>query len=471
MPKYTIEEWNKIVDELCEDNDLIRLEEYFKLGDCIDSYKKFKAMTKEGYIVYPSIQSLRLHRQPLRFSINNQDTIHNIKLWIKNNHKKVELLSKEYEGENIDLRWLCKNNTCKMYNKEFLKCWHTVKSGHGCSDCGVSKMREIKQNKLPPKGESLFDVYRKICDDCWDYERNSKTPDQYYPKSNQSAYWKCNECGYLLENKLIIQNVVKHGISCPKCSDGISYPQKFMFSVFEQLLGKNFQTQLSKTTFKWCGAYRYDFYTGQIDCIIETHGNFHYEDSSWSKKEDVQENDKNKERLARENGIRNYIIINCRKSELKWIKDSIMQSELPTLLNFKESDIDWLKCHEVGCSSLVKVVCDLWNDGMENINDLNKITGLGNWAIRNYLKKGNEIDWCNYDPGKEMKINGHQIGKQNGKPIIQLDKKGRYINEYESMSEVARVLNLYVANISKVCNGLRISTGGFVFKFKENYIK
>jgi len=385
-PKHTKEQANKIADDLCSKNNLIKLE------DCNNIYDKFKSKTEEGYLVYSSIKNLRSNRQPLKFFKNNPDTIYNINLWIMINNINLELISEEYEGENIDLKWLCKNNTCKMYNIEFLKCWHTIQAGHGCPACGISKMRETKQNKFPQKGESLLDVYQELCDNCWDYKRNDKTPDQYYPKSNQKAYWKCGECGHPLVNKLSINNVVKHGVSCPKCSDGLSYPQKFLFNLFEQLLDKEFTIQLSKTTFRWCKDYRYDFYLPKINGICEAMGLQHYKDVKGWKilLEEIQDNDFDKEWLARENKIKNYIIIDCRKSEMEWIKNSIMNSRLPKLLDFKESDIDWLKCHEAGCKNLVKIVCDLWKGGIKNINEINIITRLGHWAIRNYLKKGTE---------------------------------------------------------------------------------
>ena len=42
------------------------------------------------------------------------------------------------------------------------------------------------------------------------------------------------------------------------------------------------------------------------------------------------------------NGIDTYIELDCRFSECKWIKDSIMNSELPGIFNFTEKDVDWI---------------------------------------------------------------------------------------------------------------------------------
>lgn len=53
------------------------------------------------------------------------------------------------------------------------------------------------------------------------------------------------------------------------------------------------------------------------------------------------------------------------------------------------------------------------------------------------------------------------------KPVIQYDKNGNYIAEYESAEEAKRAIKKPHAQISEVCKGKRKSTYGFVFKFKE----
>ena len=174
------------------------------------------------------------------------------------------------------------------------------------------------------------------------------------------------------------------------------------------MLDKEFKTQLSKNTFKWCKDYRYDNYIDKINCIIETHGIQHYEESSgifWTELQKTQDNDFTKEWTARGNSIANYIIIDCRKSNINWIKDSIMKSRLPKLLNFKESDINWLKCHEWACNSLVKVVCNLWNCGTDNVSKIGEKLKLHRDTIARYLKQGVELGWCDYDPEEEKRNN------------------------------------------------------------------
>jgi hypothetical protein len=211
--------------------------------------------------------------------------------------------------------------------------------------------------------------------------------------SSKRTLMKCPDCGF--EKDMMILHLVSHGLACPRCSDG-KYPEKFMFCVLEQL-GVNFKPQLNKTTFEWCNGYRYDFYIEKFNCIIETHGLQHYKKTTghWNNVSfsDVQNNDKNKEQLAKDNDIDNYIPIDCMYSELDWIKNNIMASELPILLCFKNEDIDWIKAHEAGCSSIVKQACDLWNNGL-NVSKIAEKLKAGNHTVWVYLTQGTQSGWC-----------------------------------------------------------------------------
>lgn len=52
--------------------------------------------------------------------------------------------------------------------------------------------------------------------------------------------------------------------------------------------------------------------------------------------------------------------------------------------------------------------------------------------------------------------------------MLQYDKQGNFIQEWESSAAAARALNLQAANIRKVASGERKTTGGYIFKYKEN---
>jgi len=300
------------------------------------------------------------------------------------------------------------------------------------------------------------------------YFINTEDTIKYSKGSKIELPMKCPYCG--LKKKMKIPTLIR-GFGCSRCSDGISYPQKFLFNMFQQLLDNNFEAELSKTTFKWCKNYKYDFYINKFNGIIcECHGKQHYENSksNWDSLEDIRKNDKDKEDLAKENDIENYIVLDCRQSELKWVKDNIMNSKLPILLSFKESDIDWLKCHEYSCSSLVKIACDLWNSGMQSVSKIKTEMRMGDCAIGRYLKRGNELGWCipPYSPIEAMYI---------------LRKKVICVTTgqiFESIMDASIKLNIKEASISQCCKNKNYRTAGkseitgekLVWLFYDDYI-
>lgn len=208
----------------------------------------------------------------------------------------------------------------------------------------------------------------------------------------------CPDCGF--EKSIRPTQFINHGFSCPKCGDKVPYSEKLMFNILQQLC-VDFKPQLNKFNLKWCKKYKYDFYIPSFNCIIETHGLQHYNESSWGARtlKEEKENDKLKQELALKNGVENYIVIDCRKSDLEFIKNNILNSNLSILLDFNQ--IDWLKCHEYACGSLVKVICDMWNKDIQNISEISRRMKLSRNTIMDHLKQGAKLGLCNYYVKKE----------------------------------------------------------------------
>ena len=275
--------------------------------------------------------------------------------------------------------------------------------------------------------------------------------------SNKKILMKCPNCKF--EKPISISHFLHQGFGCSRCSDGISFSQKFTYNLFEQL-NKIFQTELTKKPFKWCKDYRYDFYLDDINGICECHGIQHYEENSrkWSRLTETQENDRKKEQLAKEHKIDHYIIIDCRYSTMEWIKNNIMSSELPILLNFKEEDINWLKCYEAGIKSMVKLACDEWNKGTKNVTNIAKILKLGRKSIRKYLKQGTELGWCEYDPQLEKEKRLVGFIKRNQ----ERSKKVKCITTeevFDSAIEAGVKYSIKVGNIYSCCTNKQKSAG------------
>lgn len=299
---------------------------------------------------------------------------------------------------------------------------------------------------------------------------------KYTYGSNARKDFRCENCNNIIRNR-VISSIIHCGLSCPKCSDGISYPEKFLMNVLVQL-NINFETQklftwsknIKHENSKISGNKKYDFYIPEIDCIIETHGRQHYDDKNQFERnlDEEQENDKLKEKLSKENKINEYIIIDCRKSELEYIKHNILKSKLNEL--FDLNNIDWLKCHEFACNSLVKEVANLYNIGVKSTYKIAEMLRLDRSTVsKNYLKQAVELGWCNYDPKEAQRNNGSKSSKINKKKVIQLTLENEYMKEWESAREVYNTLNICYKKISSVCNGKMLSAGGFKWVFKSDY--
>lgn len=305
--------------------------------------------------------------------------------------------------------------------------WSFIR-GHGSLTCNQCNTISITHPHLIKFFKNIEDTY------------------QYSYASNKKVFSKCPDCGF--EKEIIIFEGVNRGFRCPVCSDYISYPEKF-FTKFLQQIKIDFWTQLNKTTLDWCNNYRYDFYFDGI--IVETHGEQHYKSGKWSSLKETQDNDNNKEQLAKINNIRKYIVIDCRNSTMKWIKNSIMTSELPTLLNFKEDDIDWLKCHEYACNSLVKEVCMLRNKKL-SIVEISEKLQLHKDTVKKYLKQGSLLGWFIYVP----KIKNKEIFHKKRKLIICITTG----EIFKSQKEAGNKYNLKtIVRISNCCRHKTNSAG------------
>ena len=174
------------------------------------------------------------------------------------------------------------------------------------------------------------------------------------------------EDGTIVENKQY-DNFLKGKIANPNVlSDGISVPEKFMWNVLKEL-NIEFKTQLNKRDFDWCQNYKYDFYIPSLNMVVETHGGQHYEKGFEScngrNLKEEQLNDRLKKELALNNNIKNYIVVDCRKSELEWLKENIIK-ELDRY--FDLSNIDWNLAWNNSLKNLVYETKRLVEEGCNN---------------------------------------------------------------------------------------------------------
>ena len=369
---------------------------------------------------------------------------------------------------NIEIIGLLKYDR-KYYRYRCNKCGYEGESSEsniinnksGCLIC------EGKRSPAVLGINTIWDTDRWMCD-LGVSEEDAK---RYTKGSNKKIEVICPNCNNKKQSP--INSIYNNkSIGCV-CGDGFSYPEKFLFSLLNQL-NVNFETQLSKTTFRWCDKYRYDFYLPEYNMIIETHGMQHYEETGRKGArtlEEEQENDRCKERLAKENGIVNYIELDCRHSNLEYIKNSILNSDLSKL--FDLSKIDWLKCEEFSLKNIVKEVCDYWNnkDEWETAASLSNVLRYNRATIVRMLKKGSKLGWCSYDATKEKMKSDKKMSKK-----VIVEKEGLRSIIFNSSRELAMNgesifgVKFNQSNISDFLNGKYKKTNykGFTIKYIEN---
>lgn len=276
----------------------------------------------------------------------------------------------------------------------------------------------------------------------------------------------CPICG--TEKYIIISNLNQHGFSCDKCSDGISYPEKFLANVLSQL-NIEFIKQYKINDYK----YKYDFYLPKYNTIIEVHGEQHY-DNVFLKTtlEEVQQNDFIKKNVALQNNIDNYVELNCSKSTMDYIKNSIYNNEF-FKINFNIDNIDWELCHKESLKNKLIEICEYWNDNFNEtcVSDVMEIFSMPRTTVLKYLHIGTEIGLCNYDRLLESKKSGKKrSGDKNGfsKKVKQFTKKNEFIKEWDCIADAAREFNGYGCNITKCCKGEISHAYGFVWKYVDD---
>lgn len=242
------------------------------------------------------------------------------------------------------------------------------------------------------------------------YFKDSLDATKYAIYSKQHVWFECPYCGYEKYNS--VASGVGHGFSCPRCGDGRSFPNKFITSLLVQLQTKRSFDFKPEKIFDWSKnlfntkSYRqYDFYITYCDkdIIIEAHGRQHFDKAilcghSLRTLEEEKENDKFKYELAMSNNINkdNYIVIDCRHSTKEWIKDSVMNSNLPLLFKFTSDDIDWNECERFALSSLFHKCCNMWEDGMA-IKEIYQHLQLSESTVCKYLRKADELGIIEYN--------------------------------------------------------------------------
>ena len=269
--------------------------------------------------------------------------------------------------------------------------------------------------------------------------------------SNYKEYvwFICPDCGIRFKQKPT--NAVKCGLSCPACSSGRSYPNKFMFNILKSV-GIDFINEFSDS---WTEGYLYDFMFEVRDnkYLIEMDGTFHFRDNpkSGTSIEGALLRDENKNKLAKVNRYDiihvdcNYMNINER---YEYVKNNILSSKLSELIGFSVVNFD--SCDILSQKSDFIRICEIYDSGVHDIDQIREIIGLSSTAIIAHLKHSEEIGCSTYNHVDAMcernEFRKNKVAKTNGQLLYCIETN-------EIFYSIAAAKRCYGGNIDSYLKG------------------
>lgn len=305
---------------------------------------------------------------------------------------------------------------CLKDGYEYIVLEAHLKRGNGCPVCAGKRVL-VGCNDLATTNPELIKFLL------------NKEDGYKYTKGSYKYIWViCPDCGY--KEFIKVRDLVYNGgLSCSKCSDGLSYPNKFAFNVFEQLY-EQYASYDSEYSPDWVGRMRYDNHIvlkdGQ-ELVIEMDGGLHYNDyGKWA-----AQNDAIKDALAEEHGIK-VIRVNCFYNQIanrfRLIKDNFVNS---LKQYFDLSYVDWESANKAGISNrLIEVVSYYNKHPFAPMHQIVNYFHLSNCTIRNYLITGEELGLCKYiknDPNRS----------KTSVPLMLCNNNGDCIGVYMSARQMA----------------------------------
>lgn len=308
----------------------------------------------------------------------------------------------KYINENVCLTIVdrVKNGRKKMYKYQCNRCgldlrkptyrkgilfdyWVSetnLSKGIGCSCCS-SNVNQVVQ-------PGINDIFTT---DKWmiPYFENEDDAHIFSHSSEFMMKFKCPDCGHIIEKEKQIGTIYRtKSVGCPICSDGKSYPEKFIASYLRQI-GEPFITEYSA---KWSNNRRYDFYLPNMNTFIEVDGGIGHGKKTYDNKSDTDglriDNEKDENAMLNIEAV--VVRVNADKSEMGYMKDSIKKS-LGDI--FDDWCVDYYRCEKDALSSKVIQSGKLFKSG-KSIPDIADNLDVSEHTVRRYLSRCYELNIC-----------------------------------------------------------------------------
>ena len=263
--------------------------------------------------------------------------------------------------------------------------------------------------------------------------------------SGKKLDFKCPRCGHI--KKDTFNHISFFGFSCPVCSDGISYPNKFIAKLLVEL-NMGFEREVLFDLCKFpCYVDNnkldygiFDFVIPKMNLIIEADGGLGHGKNMMNiirhnrRKITVEESiyrDKTKDILANRNGYK-VIRIDCSYNKIhnrfSSITQNIKKSALSLLLDLSSIDFESIDKYCIENSYTIDAA-NLWNQGF-NVSEISNILKISRSTIYSYLTISANYGLCNYN-----KLNSISRGHKRS------NRRVPYMVTYENRKEIFDTLN------------------------------
>ena len=441
--------------------------------------KSYDKKTHDLYLMYNNEIHLLKYSSLMRCNFKKVirlDVIiwaYNIGDVIKDENRNLVIINRKYEIINGHVKKYYQYSCCKCgfscgehyWNNEYKNEFWVLESSlfnskQGCSCCCnfaiVPGINDI------PTTDSWMIKY---------FQGGYEEAKMYSAKSTRKIHPICPDCKTIKSNKVIIGNIYKsHSVSC-QCSDKISYPNKFSYSLLKQL---NVDNHVIEYIPKWIKPYRYDNYFEYqgVKYILEMDGGLGHGKVSFASSEQDMVGicrDDYKNQKAQEYNIK-IIRIDCNYGQVperfEYIKQNILNSDLNII--FDLSKINWEECDEFACSNLVKEISLFWEKHKSmSVIELCQKYKVSECTLRNYLKIGAKNNWCSYDSVTNF-VN------DRSKIIHVYDKNKNYLFEYKGEKTLGKnslsILGIKISysSIRKCCRHETDFCKGYKFRYSND---
>lgn len=299
---------------------------------------------------------------------------------------------------------------------------------------------------------------------------------EYTSGSDKKIKPKCAYCKKISNKQISISKIKNRGGWSCGCIGGLSYPNRFMREVLNQLeIDYKSEEPVKITNI----IRKYDFYIPCCNAFIEMDGGFHYNNNRMSGKtlDEQIKIDKEKDDWANDNEIK-MIRIKSYPETYEVIKNNIIASDLANM--FDLSNIEWEKCQKHALTLLEKDVCEYFEKyNHPLLTDIAERFVISTSTVRKYLINGTIAGICNYNKeeiikkGIEKRIETRR-NDVNDIYVFNLEKRPLYT--FCSASETSRRsvecfgVKLNQSQISKVCREKTYYYKGMLFSYSQKEI-